>query len=96
MLFEASSDIVELSERLQSMGNEVSETKITSNNLPEHLKSSVNLNYDLLILRVNYHPLKWVASCFILLTTASKSTSSSRSSYGVKFLLDFAYPKQTF
>jgi methanogenic corrinoid protein MtbC1 len=40
---------------------------------------------------VNYHPVNRVASCFILLTTVSKSTSSFRSSYGAKFRLSFAY-----
>ncbi|AFV22739.1 hypothetical protein Mpsy_0528 [Methanolobus psychrophilus R15] len=37
-----------------------------------------------------------VASCFILSSFEDKSTGSSRSPCGAKFLLDFAYLKQTF
>jgi PAS domain S-box len=53
LLFEENSDIVELSERLYSMGHEVSELNIGSFGSRDHLKSLYKINYDLIILRVD-------------------------------------------
>jgi PAS domain S-box-containing protein len=53
VLFEEGSDTAELSEKLQSMGHVVCEAKISTNSLQEHLKSSFETDYDLLILRIN-------------------------------------------
>ena len=53
LLFEERSNITELSESLRSIGYEVSETDISNLALPDHLRSSCKVNYDIVILRMD-------------------------------------------